>query len=101
VVAGNFINVAPPTDTCLRNGSFTSFQAVMTTRRGVVVTQGFSYYFPGAPTFSPSSAGDPFVRLFVPPFVASGQYLVYLSCNNYLLSYSFSGTSLTVSPAIG
>ena len=50
--------------------------------------------------FSPSSSGDPFVRLFVPPFVASGRYLVYLSCNNYLQSYSFSGANLTVSPAL-
>jgi hypothetical protein len=99
VVAGNFVNVAPPTDTCIRDGSWVNFQAVMTTRRGVVVTQAYNYYYQG-PSFSPTAPSDQFVRLFVPPFVAAGQYLVYLSCNNYLQSYSFSGATLTVSPGL-
>ena len=96
--AGTFIAVAPPNGDCLRPGGYTgnSLEAALVhPATGYVVNRGFTYFYNG-PSLSPGAAPDPFVRLWVPPSTAVGEYYVYLTCYNYLASYAYAPAIFTV-----
>ncbi len=94
--AGSFIDVAPPGGDCLNPAyNYTSLQATLTMySRGIIVTTGFQYLNGGS--ISGYTSNDPFVHLYIPPYVATGKYLVYLSCYSYLNNETYAPATFTV-----